>query len=57
MNMMAGFNTTKSELLYIYFSEFRQLFWKTYFKVSILMATSAIYFVNLFPLSCKRVSK
>ena len=33
-NEVAGFqaNTTKCELLYIYFSEFGQLFRNTYFK-------------------------
>ena len=53
----SGFNTTKSDLLYIYFSEFHQLFRNNYFNERILMAASVIYFFNLFPLSCKRISK
>ena len=37
--------------------EFCQLLRNAYFKKRILMAASAIYFFNLFLLSCKRVSK
>ena len=48
-NEAAGFqvNTTKCELLYIYFSEFGQLFRNTYFKERIWTAVSTIYFFNL----------
>ena len=51
-----GFKATKTEHLYIYSSEFCQLFRSAYFKECILMAASTIYFFNIFLLSWKIVS-
>ena len=56
-NESAGFNTTKSEFLYTCFSEFCPLFRNIYFKGSILIVLSAIYFFELFVFFLKQTSK